>query len=335
LLRIVHGEKEIHRAQTQFSKSLGKSATNTQIITLGWQGGREAKRVSWNTSLGIFWTIDLGFSGSGYYWNLFGITGTGWNPKLAHSITCEINVHPRGIGRTIAGSFATDDDGRYCLVHRGKIGGGKQGIGKSLFQNQYRGAWTKASNGNYTEDVALIGFLQSKRFPQQVANFVKEVARIKQLVRANRPHSFKKSTLQTLKFSPEFSGRKGAYTPRDRIEPEADHGLIVNALADELKSRGFRVGNRGVIDLYAEKKRKGQVVFEVKTSGDLASCYTATGQLLFNAKRLGGNPKMVGVFPTGIPVHVNGIFRQIGIDLLTFGWSNGKPDFNRKLLALV
>jgi len=35
------------------------------------------------------------------------------------------------MNRTIAGAFASDDEGNIYLVHRGRIGGGKKGIGRT------------------------------------------------------------------------------------------------------------------------------------------------------------------------------------------------------------
>ncbi len=131
--------------------------------------------------------------------------------------------------------------------------------------------------------------------------------------------------LRALKYTPEFTGKKAPYSIKNEIEAEADHGPVVDELERQLRSRGFQTGNLGVVDLYATKRGKRALVFEVKTSDDLGSCYTATGQLFFNSVRLGGNPKKVGVFPTTISKTSRNILSSIGVSCLTYRWRNGRP----------
>jgi hypothetical protein len=76
-------------------------------------------------------------------------------------------------------------------------------------------------------------------------------------------------------------------------------------------------------------------VFEFKTSGDLTSSYEATGQLFFNAVRLGGNPRMVGVFPNTIPDPTKRILEKIGIRCLTYHWRSERIEFGRGALATL
>lgn len=311
-------------------------AYGPENVALGYQGGTEKKSVSWNPKLGIWWSIDTDLQSPGRFWNAFGIVEDGWDPKRKHTITCEINFAPKGVDRRVAGALARNENGQICVVHRGKIGGGRRGIGKNLFKNHYRGAWEKASDGEEVEEVALLGVLGTERFAQQIGDFVKEVRRIKNF-RANTRLFRTPAKLDSgeIEFRPEFAGPRRAYEIRGRIVSEADHGLVVNALERELRSRGFSVGNRGMVDLYASKSGRRDAVFEFKTSGDLTSCYSATGQLFFNAVRLGGNPRMVAVFPTTLPELSRKILERIGIECLTYRWNGEKVEFGGSTLATL
>jgi len=79
------------------------------------------------------------------------------------------------IDRKTGGAFAEDHWGNVFVIHRGKIGGGKKGVGKSLFEQNYRGVWSLMEDGNSISEVAVIGNLKSGRFAPQAAQFVKKI----------------------------------------------------------------------------------------------------------------------------------------------------------------
>ncbi len=291
--KLISQGTEIGLLQRQLRRILGGVAEKSKVIRVGWRGGTDDLRVSWNSALNFWWWIDDEIGGRNNYWNTFGALRDG---RPLSSIDCEINIAPSGIDRTVSGGFAIDENGNHFLVHRGRIGGGRKGIGKQLFLNNYQGRWLTVRSGAETEDLALIGALGSQRFPHQLADFVEQVRKMK-LLRKHRSSVLPTARLQALSYTPEFTGKRASYSVKSQLEAEADHGLVVDELDRQLRSRGFQTGNRGVVDLYARKRGRRGLVFEIKTSDDLASRYTATGQLLFNSIRLGGNPKKVGVFP--------------------------------------
>jgi hypothetical protein len=71
------------------------------------------------------------------YWNAFGV----YEPdRYAQSITVEINIPIDSNGGQVAGFFAEDGEtGDIFLMHSGRVGGGRPGIGKSAFL-----VWSKA-----------------------------------------------------------------------------------------------------------------------------------------------------------------------------------------------
>lgn len=102
------------------------------------------------------------------YWNAFGLTGS-------RSIVCEINFPFDGTNRRVAGVLATDSTGEICVLHRGRIGGGRQGIGKALFKRHFTGRWISIEG----DEMALVGSLKDRSFVKQVAGFVVEISNLK------------------------------------------------------------------------------------------------------------------------------------------------------------
>jgi 5-methylcytosine-specific restriction protein A len=75
--------------------------------------------------LGIWLACDV--IGKSRYWNAFGTRNPKQNKMVP--IGCEINFPLFGIDRRVSGGVAEDETGRLSLVHRGRIGGGRKGIG--------------------------------------------------------------------------------------------------------------------------------------------------------------------------------------------------------------
>ena len=168
----------IEKAQTLFMNRMSSVVTKHGVIIVGYKGGSDKHEAYWSKDLGIWWMTE---KAENRYWNAFGVDEPKWHTTESHSITCEINPPFKGINRRIAGAFAIDAVGRICLLHRGRIGGGKEGIGKTKFRNAYQDKWQQTENGNVVNEFALIGFLDDPHFPQQVVKFIYEVARIKSI----------------------------------------------------------------------------------------------------------------------------------------------------------
>ena len=211
-------------------------------------------------------------------------------------------------------------------MHRGEIGGGRKGIGKSLFVKNFRGEWERVLNGNRTSRLALIAALESKRFPQQVANFVHEVERIKSIKSTKTKPKF----TVTPNFTEEFSGTK-KFTQTREIQAKCDHGLVVNVLAKKLESKGLATGNSSQMDLYVLGEKGGiEKLFEIKTDDTVGSCYEAIGQLLFHSSKLKTKPRLIAVFPHTLAKEYKEVFTFLEIEILTYRWINNRPRFSER-----
>ncbi len=106
-------------------------------------------------------------------------------------------------------------------------------------------------------------------------------------------------------FSSEFSGKKSVKA-KDDSEFFVYHGLVVDSLK-EFASNNFEhtiIFNTQKIDLAIEHNQKVTSLFEVKTSSDSQSIYTAVGQLFMHSAGIEGVHKYI-VLPKS----------EVGLDL--------------------
>ena len=276
-------EDEIRRAQQLMVRSLKKGGDEFSR-TVGYRGGRQDVDVYWHSNYGFWFGQPKPRRDLNQYWCAFGRT----NPHSSHhlGIICEINSPFEGVNRRKGGVFLKSENGKIFLAHSGKIGGGGKGVGKSAFLANYRG-------GAYLEDVVwpdkkqtqhfVIGRVGGVHFLEQVSSFVKEVERIKVAVRSGTNPL--PSVDETLSFKPEFSGIRKPYSHSDEIESRCDHGLVINALADELESRGYQIANdrRDLVARKGGMSDSPTFLFEAKTNVSPTNIYAAIGQLMYHS----------------------------------------------------
>jgi hypothetical protein len=321
MLKVITDEAAIKRCQRKFVSSFKYLTADTIPVKLGHPGASEKAKVAWAESLGI-WFFSRKIVGS-RYWNGFGIGRPEGGTAIA--ITCEINFPLCGVDRRTGGAFAQDRAGRLFVVHRGKLGGGRKGIGKSLFENHYRGAWEVIDDGGEETLVAVIGILQSPRFARQIAEFVRKIARIKETAAARSSQA--ELTFGELRLREELIGAR--YREQEReTGAECDHGLIVRDLSEALKGHGLLTGNDGCRDLLAIN-RKGRIraVFQVLTEMSLAGIHAGATQLLLNGLSLPGDPLLFLTLPHTPEEALREKLKRLNIDLLIYNWQGDRAVF--------
>ena len=175
-LFILTNRQELEHAQREFVTRLEKHCDVRIPVKVGYKGGYEDCSICWSQVLGL-WFYSEKIEGS-RYWNVFGLSDVAPRQNSMLSIVCEINPPIEGLNKKIQGAFARGDNGHIWLVHRGRIGGGKPGIGRRLFLENYQGEVREIAGDRF----ALIGDIGSTDFVERVKNFVREVKRIKDLV---------------------------------------------------------------------------------------------------------------------------------------------------------
>jgi hypothetical protein len=149
---------------------------------IGWPGGNELHWVFWNPRERIWFTLTADRR-ENRFWCPFGTQ----NPDVADMLNIVVQCNPpvSGMNRRCAGVFATAG-GRIYLAHSGKIGGGREGIGKNAFTNFYpqRGRRIVEWPNNESSEVILLGALDDKALPARIAEFVRSVEKCKKRISA-------------------------------------------------------------------------------------------------------------------------------------------------------
>ncbi len=287
MLKVIEDEHLIRKYAKLFAWGFKPFTDETIKVKLGHQGASFSAKVNWSKKLGI-WTFSQATKDV-RYWNAF---GTGKPQKAGNlPITAEINFPWTGIDRKTGAAFAQDEQNNIYVVHRGKIGGGKRGVGKSLFEENYRGVWAWMEDGGMLSQVAVVGVLASGRFALQVAQFVIKIEKLKSFA------SFSPQTLlnfSEVSFREDFVG-----LPPDPDFPvpiqDCDHDSIVRHLALLLQRWKFKVGNDTQIDLFLMQPGSDRIshVINVCAGGDEKSVLAAAAKLLLRQSADDGCPSAV------------------------------------------
>jgi hypothetical protein len=291
MLKVIEDQAAIKKLAHQFVKVF-KPFIDEQIkVKLGHQGASSPAKVSWSKKLGI-WTFSSKVQGI-RYWNAFGFGRP--KPGDLVSIAAEINFPWEAIDRKTGGAFARDLRGNIFVIHRGKIGGGKKGVGKSLFEHNYRGVWSFMEDGDGLAQVAVVGVLNSARFAMQVAHFVKKVELLKSA-------AFQSPQTEFIFSETTFREDLVGYLPFDdeqEISTECDRDLIISSLASLLKRWKLKVGNDNNHELFLADPFKNQIshIFEILTDNKEKSVLAAAGKLLLQSAEEEGKPIPILILP--------------------------------------
>jgi len=326
--RVLERASEIRRVRKDILAAFRNHGAKSVRANLGFQGENVDVQVLWAEDLGI-WLAPSVISGS-RYWNAFGTMDPHGGSV---PITCEVNLPLHGIDRRVGGIAVADEQGRTILVHRGRIGGGREGIGSELFWSHYEGKRLTVWDGDRETDVAAVAEIGSPRFVRQVQFFVQEVERIKALVAKGQPgeqggaapHAGPEK-FEIKAIGDEFAGTK-TYTVSRTVNAVCDHGPIVKKLRELLGKRGYSTGKDTFRDLYVYHGKKVTSLFEVKPSTDRQSIYSAVGQLLLHSVDLNPRPKLFFVAPAAISASLRATLQLISIEVLGFEWEDGEPIF--------
>lgn len=319
MVTVIIDKKQILNLHRRLHKRLDSFLTEEIDCWVGYPSGSFEDKVRYSTELDI-WISKQEHNNK--FWNGFGV-GRPIEGKN-NSLNGEINFPYEGNNRRIAGAFGVEDNGKILVLHRGKIGGGRPGIGKKYFTDNFRGDFIKVIDGDRETEFCLVGELNSKHFPRQVANFINEIYRIKNIENGEAATDF--DNLANFSYTDEHFGQ--SVTERnDPVIIERTHGIIVNALALELEGNGLKIGNDRNRDLFIHKRKKITILFEIKTSSSTQCLYSAVGQLLIYSIPISKKAKLIAVLPDKLNKTVAKRFSSLGISILYYKWNNDKPEF--------
>lgn len=185
MYKVIRNPKKIAAAQKHFLIATEKALPFIDgTFTIGHQGDNFL--LDNLRSNGIIWfgNFKLDDAAVPRYWNGFGLA----SQLVSHgsnTIITEANValdgnHPRA--KSVAAFFAEDESGRIALLHTGKIGGGRVGVGKSEFLAWYKGEtvnFTQSNDSNATDSAILVSSIDSWQVAENIGGFVESVAQFK------------------------------------------------------------------------------------------------------------------------------------------------------------
>jgi hypothetical protein len=211
---------------------------------VGWPGGHGEFTLHWHEDAHFWVVLDLEES---RYWCPYGTMDP--NSYSSVEITLEINPPTEGINRRCGGIFLKDSGSSLYLAHSGKVGGGRKGIGKMNFLEQYGGSLEEVEwPDGVTTEVVLLGKIGGRSFLNNIATYLRAVKAFKANATGQTPAPIEERN-PDLSFIPEFEGPRRRYKLTSAIESQCDHGTVVNTLHSELKALGFDAYTTAKIDL--------------------------------------------------------------------------------------
>jgi len=206
MLRLITDRREIEDCQNKLESQLKQHLPYKEKLDIGFQGGKITNDVFYSDGL-WYSTLILDDADIPRYWNALGL---GKRDDGNQIIIVEINPPLEGKTRQVAGLFAKDEiTNDYFILHRGKIGGGRKGIGKDKFKNWYRGKWVEVfDDQGDSEEAILISSITSKNLVSKITDFVHEVAEFKDDVTNRKNRRSVENIEESLLFNPECYGKK-------------------------------------------------------------------------------------------------------------------------------
>lgn len=347
MLKILNEAQEIEVSTAKLLSFVqaGEKRGNRDI---GFQGGYITVPTFYHAGANLWVAYERqerGHNGTSYakHWFGYGL-GDPNNIKRMGPI-CEINIPIGTSTAMIAGALAKDAFGGVFLVHTGKVGGGKPGVGQKAFMQYYSDAEAEAiyQGNSQPKRMVLIGRVSSPEIIELIADFVTTVQAFKRDVAAGiiaavpgdsnidgdneAPEAAQEPT------PPTSTGSRGLndsdaddsenFTTWQRasatVDSEKLHARVRNTLTHILRDKGYWAQKDIHKDILI-RSIQGElaVLFEVKSWCDTQSLYTAVGQLLVNSDK--GTKNRILVIPRPGDIRIMEAAQAYGIETLFFEW---------------
>lgn len=318
MLEMIEQPTAKKRAQTLMVSLVRKVWPNRQKRLVAW---RPSSTELWIQHNNEYWfgTSQVGADdGVHRHWNSFGVYRRAGNL----SISVEINIPIEDNTRRISGFFARDRDSEILyLMHDGGIGGGRKGIGRDAFMEAANARPQKVQTSTGVRIGLIVAPLEAHHFEAGVSSYLCNVIDFKAAVaEGHSPQAIQGLPADTgyAEYYREFSGAKTG--GGDRFTYESRHGDIVHALLDWVPSQGIvgKIQKSVLVDLAVRHHGELVTVFEVKSSTDRQSLYTAIGQLMVHSANAEGVQRYL-VIPAGrIPDDIGGCLAALSIRVIRY-----------------
>lgn len=180
MIRIITERMKVQEFHKRFIDRLDSFDFEEIYTNVGFPNGSIPLYVKYfeGVDMWYYWEadMDVDLNNVNRYWVPFGLG----KPTRSATIKVEINV-PFELDRKIAGVYMMDEVGNYYVGHRGRIGGGRPGIGKSLFFEHYSGDIKFVEDDGRSTQIAIISNLKDDYFLENIRNFVLEIDKVKNM----------------------------------------------------------------------------------------------------------------------------------------------------------
>lgn len=318
MLELVEDPNAKKHAQAQMISLVRRVWPHRETRLVAWRPSSAEMRIQHN---GNYWlgSQEVGADAGVYrHWNAFGT----YSPKGTLHIAVEINIPISENSNRIAGFFARDPrSGMLFLLHDGGVGGGRKGIGRDAFLEAAGAEPLEVSASSGVRMGLIVAPLDSRYFAAGIGSYLDQVVRFKTDVTEGTlpPRPWGLPAGQGYgDYYREFSGLK--HGGGERFVYASRHGDVVHALAAWLPKHGFSgtIRKSVLVDLAMRGPGGRMTLFEVKSSTDRQSLYTAIGQLMVHSASM-KHVKRYLVVPAGeVPRDIHGCLEMLSIGMVRY-----------------
>lgn len=100
----------------------------------------------------------------------------------------ELSLRLAGIDRSMNSALGADCEGRWYLLHRGRIGGGRTGVSPAWFWEYHRERTQLVADGSRMTPMVVIGALDAPDLVTQIAEFIRALEAFKHTLKHPHQH---------------------------------------------------------------------------------------------------------------------------------------------------
>jgi hypothetical protein len=283
---------EIHRLNMDLSEKLKRALPHVETRTIGTPTGsfKTTVRFLSDTGTSVLYWQERSSKKKPTGRNLFGHGAPGTDIKL--NIDMQFNVPLAGFSRRLGAAFLLHVPSKsIVLAHRGIATVGHGRVQKAEIFSKMYATVREAETSDGTSMFLLIGKLESPTLVGDIDGFSAELREAVKTIKANSEKATSQGHKSSQSGSPslfgklreyfdEFSGKQWIKGRRNTVA-DCYHGNVVRAVKDEFKGATETLKSQA-IDLTVILGER-VYLFEVKTSPETQSVYTAIGQLAAHA----------------------------------------------------
>ena len=158
---VVDDQATLQKGITRFHSILKSELTNAGRHMIGFPSGNVDQN-AYTSDQVDFWFSTWTVSREGlpnYACNAFGHRDR-LRPTISNTIVFQLNIPPDGLNRQLSGVLVKGRGDVLHIGHRGRLGGGAEGVGKAAFKRWYMdGDWKTVTDGSEEAEILLLGRL--------------------------------------------------------------------------------------------------------------------------------------------------------------------------------